>query len=368
MSADRSGVRTLLRPDVWARREYEAPEPVAAFAARHGFAAADVLKLDQNENPFGCSPRVREALARCDEYHIYPDPIARECRSALAGYTGAPGERIVAGNGSDETIEVLFRLFLSPGDRVLSFPPTFGYYATVAGTCWAEVVPCARTRDWAVDVDQALARIDDRVKLVVAASPNNPTGNLMPPADLARLADTGRLLIVDEAYFEFAGSTALELALSRDNVVVLRTFSKWAGLAGVRAGYGILPAWLVPEYMKFKPPYGMSVPAMVALLASLDDREYLLGTVAVLRAERDRLLAALPAVGYLRPYPSVANFILCELTRGTAAGLRGALERRGILVRTYSDPRLAKSIRFSVGRPEQNDRLLAALIAIRSEL
>jgi histidinol-phosphate aminotransferase len=368
LSARRADVRSLLRPDVWARREYEAPETVESVAAKRGLDAASILKLDQNENPFGCSPRVAESLSRCDRFHIYPDPLARECRAAIAGYAGAPVERVVMGNGCDEVIEVLFRLFLSPGDSVLSFGPTFGYYATVAGTCGASVKALDRRADWSVDVDAALSSLDERTKVIVVASPNNPTGNLTALDDLARLAGSDRLLIVDEAYFEFAGSTAIPLALSKDNVAVLRTFSKWAGLAGMRAGYGILPEWLVPQYMKFKPPYGVSVAAMVAVLASLEDRAYLLGTVDVICRERERLFGLLRQPGYLLPWPSSSNFLLVALARGDGEAVRLALEERGILVRTYSDARLARAVRFTVGRPEQNDRLVQALAEVRETI
>jgi histidinol-phosphate aminotransferase len=361
-------VRSLLRPDVWSRREYEAPDTVDEVAARRGLDPAVILKLDQNENPFGCSPRVAEALARCQRYHIYPDPLASECRRATAAYAGAPVDRVVMGNGADEVIEVLFRLFLTPGDSVLSFVPTFGYYATVAGACGAEVSPTERRSDWSIDVDSAISTLTPRTKIIVVASPNNPTGNLTPLADLERLADTGRLLIVDEAYFEFAGSTALELALVADNIVVLRTYSKWAGLAGVRAGYGILPEWLVPQYLKFKPPYGVSVPAMAAVVASLDDREYLMSTVRLIQQERERIVSLLPELGYLSPWPSAANFALVDLARGNGLALSAGLEQLGIMVRTYSHPRLARSFRFSLGKPEQNDRLLKALAEVGDRL
>jgi histidinol-phosphate aminotransferase len=356
-----SGVRALLRSDVWDLTEYGAPEALEVFAARIGIPVEEVAKLDQNENPYGCSPKVVEALAGCRRFHVYPDPSAADCRAALEGYVGARRDRIVVGNGSDELLEVLFRLFLRPGDRVMGFAPTFGYYSSAAAFCAAEFVGIPRRADWSVDVNAALGSLDERTKIIVVTSPNNPTGNLTSLADVERLLATGRLVISDEAYFEFAGQTALPLTECYDNLVVLRTFSKWAGLAGLRVGYGVFPEWLVPQVYKLKPPYGMSVAAMVALEASLADADHLRHTVDLIGAERERLLALLPTVGYLRPYPSSANFILCECERGTPKGIRRALEDRGILVRAYSDPLLARHIRFSIGKPEHTDRLIAAL-------
>jgi histidinol-phosphate aminotransferase len=361
LSLEIKSVQSLLRPDVWALREYAAPEPLEEFAARQGLPVEQVLKLDQNENPYGCSPKVQEALARCQRFHIYPDPLARRARSLLEAYVGVSRDRLAVGNGSDELIEVLFRLFLSPGDRVLSFTPTFGYYGTVAGTCAAELVGVPRRRDWTVDLDAGLAALDDRTKVIVVASPNNPTGTLTSDEDIRRLLATGRLVIVDEAYFEFSGRTALPLADAYDNLVILRTFSKWAGLAGLRAGYGVFPEWLLPQLYKLKPPYGMSVAAAVALEASLEDADHLRHTVDLIVQERERLARLLAETGYLRPYPSAANFILCEVRRGSAPEIRHRLEDQGILVRAYSDPRLASTLRFSVGRPDQTDRLIEAL-------
>ena len=362
--SSKTDVRALLRPDVWDLTEYAAPEALEVFAARVGIPVEEVAKLDQNENPYGCSPKVNEALARCGRFHVYPDPGAADCRAALEGYVGVSRARIVVGNGSDELLEVIFRLFLKPGDRVMGFAPTFGYYASAAAFCGAEFAGLPRRADWSVDVDAAIAALDERTKVVIVTSPNNPTGNLTPLADVERLLATGRLVISDEAYFEFAGQTALALTERYENLVVLRTFSKWAGLAGLRAGYGVFPNWLIPQVHKLKPPYGMSVAAMVALEASLADAEHLRRTVDLIVAERERLIELLPSVGYLRSYPSSANFVLCECERGTPKDIRRALEDHGILVRAYSDPLLARQIRFSVGKPEHTDRLIAALKVI----
>ncbi len=361
MSVEVDAVRSLLRPDVWHLQEYAAPEPLDEFAARQGLPVEAVVKLDQNENPYGCSPRVQEALASYRRFHVYPDPLARECRAALEEYVGVSRDRLAVGNGSDELIEVLFQMFLQPGDRVMSFTPTFGYYPTVAGSCAAEYIGVPRREDWSVDVEAALSALDDRTKIVIVTSPNNPTGTLTPLADVVALLETGRLVIVDEAYFEFAGQTALPLAGDHDNLVILRTFSKWAGLAGLRVGYGIFPEWLLPQLYKVKPPYGVSVAAMVALRASLEDAAHLRRTVELIVAERGRLAALLPTTGYLRPYPSSANFILADILRGDAATIRRRLEDEGILVRGYSAPRLRGTLRFSVGRPDQTDRLIEAL-------
>ncbi|MBI2938831.1 MAG: histidinol-phosphate transaminase [Chloroflexi bacterium] len=350
-----------MRPEVRAFVEYAAPEPVEAIAARYGFDPATVLKLDQNENPYGCSPRVQAALASFDQYHIYPDPLARATRTALAEYVGFPPAWIAFGNGSDELIELLLRLTLALGDRAIICTPTFAYYDTAIAAAGGVPLDIPRGDAFQVDVDAVLAAVDARTRVIFVASPNNPTGTVTPVEDVVRLLSAGALVVVDEAYHEFAGQTVAPLVRSHENLVVLRTFSKWAGLAGLRAGYGIMSPHLVSTIYRIKPPYSVNAAAEVAVRASLADRAHLAETIAAVRAERDRLGARLMDLLFLRPVPSAANFILCQLTRGDASLLRQRLEARGILVRYYRTDRLRNSIRFSVGRPEHNDRLLLAI-------
>jgi histidinol-phosphate aminotransferase len=362
MARTRRDLTRLLRRDLASLEPYPAPVPLDEFARSVGLAPQDVVKLDQNENPYGPSPRVREALAAFDWYHVYPDPLQRDLRAALSAYAAAPVDQIVVGNGSDELIEVLFRLFVEPGDRVVSASPTFGYYDTAARVAGADYVTVPRGPRFEVDPDAIAAAAAARAKIILVASPNNPTGNATPVATIRRLLDLDALVVVDEAYFEFSGQTALGLLLDgAENLVILRTFSKWAGLAGLRLGYGVFPPALLPAINAVKPPYSVNQAAVVAGLASLADLDYLRGLIARILAERERLRDGLGAVGYLVPHPSDANFILCDVVGRSAAEVQRGLEARGILVRRYTGPRLENSLRISVGRPEGNDRLLAAL-------
>jgi histidinol-phosphate aminotransferase len=192
---------------------------------------------------------------------------------------------------------------------------------------------------------------------------------LLDPADLARLLKLPLLVILDEAYVEFAG---LEHSLARwvlehENLIVLRTFSKWAGIAGLRLGYGIFPVWLMPTLWKAKQPYNVNVAATVAGLASLAHRAEIQRTVDALIVERERLYQELATVPFLHPYPSRANFVLCRVEGRNAAELKAALAREGILVRHYAKPGLENCIRISAGRPEQTDALLAALKKIADD-
>jgi len=387
--------QSLLNPHLADLEEYTPIQPFEVLSQRLGIPAHQIVKLDANENPYGAHPAVAEALAEYAYYHIYPDPQQTELRQALAAHLeneqrqsdnakegagsaarAVPVEQILPSHGTDEILDYLCRLFLGPGDAIINTPPTFGMYSFDAKLVGAEVLEVWRTDDYHIDVEAICDLVDAaaqdpeaaRPKLLFLTSPNNPTGNWLPDSDLLRLLELPVIVVLDEAYVEFAVETSrTPWVLDHDNLVVIRTFSKSAGIAGLRLGYGIFPEWMMPVIWKFKQPYNVNVAATVAGLASLRYVDGMLSTVEKLRAERDRLFLALQKVPYLLPYPSSANFILCSVEgfrtpgSGDAAALKLALEQRGILVRYYQKPGLDNCIRISVGRPEQTDRLLAEL-------
>jgi histidinol-phosphate aminotransferase len=359
-------VETLLRPDLQDLEEYTPILPFEVLSQKLSIPVDSLIKLDANENPYGSSPRVRQALAAGDHYHIYPDPDHTLLREAIQSYVGLDRAHILCGNGSDELLDLVMRLFIQPGDAVINCPPTFGMYAFDAGINGARVIEVPRRSDFALDVAGIEALFDGqpdggRPKLLFIASPNNPDGGITPGDDLRRLLRLPLVVIVDEAYAEFSGESAAHLVPEHPNLVVLRTFSKWAGLAGLRVGYGLFPLEIIQYLWKIKQPYNVNVAAQAAVLASLEDVDYLRANVERIVAERERLYASLQDIEYLRAYPSRSNFILCRVVGREARELKQALEREGILVRYYCQPGLRDCIRISVGRPVQNDALLAAL-------
>lgn len=353
-------VERLIRPALRALEEYAPIVPLDELAARTGISVEQVIKLDGNENPYGASPRVAEALASLDR-HIYPDPEHRAARARLADYIGLPAEHLILGNGSDELIDLVFRLVLDPGDHLINCPPTFGMYPFDAGVLGVACRDVPRTPDYALDLDAIRAAVDERTRLIVLASPNNPSGNVTPEPVIRELLELGPLVLVDEAYYEFCGQTVAPLVTRYDNLVVLRTFSKWAGLAGLRIGYGIVPQNLIGYLWKIKQPYNVSVDAQAAVVASLQDVAYLQGTVERIKAERNRLFDQLQTVSYLRPRRSEANFILCDVVGRSAKAVVEALAQAGVFVRYYDKPELKNALRISVGKPEHTDAVMAVL-------
>ncbi len=358
----------LIRQVVRELPGYQPVESLESVARETGRSARDLIKLDANENLYGPSPRVLEVLTRPDDYHLYPDASQQAARQALATYTGADPNCIIVGNGSDELIDLLLLATIEPGDEVIAPVPTFGVYLARPPLFGATVRAVPRRDDFDLDVEQIEAAINERTKLVFLASPNNPTGNLVTSQQLVRLLRTGVLVVLDEAYFEFAGRTLLPLSREFDNLVVLRTFSKWAGLAGLRIGYGIFPPSLAEAVWRVKQPFNVNALALRAIEAALADLPVQMQKVIRIRLERGRLFRGLRRLDLLQPYPSRGNFILCRVTRGDAHDLHRRLLARGILVRKYDDPLLRQYLRITVGLPEHTDRLLQALREIGSEV
>jgi histidinol-phosphate aminotransferase len=348
---------------------YTPIEPFEVLSARLGREPSQIVKLDANENPYGPLAVVRKALANMDYPHIYPDPESRALRKSLANFTQVPEEYLLAGAGADELLDLLMRVFLEPDDCILSCPPTFGMYPFDAELNAARCTEVPRRADFSLDLEGIRKAVETyHPKLFFITSPNNPDGSVLDSKTIDALLQLPTLVVLDEAYIEFAGEN-LGSSLSRirevpsqENLVVLRTFSKWAGLAGLRIGYGAFPLWLMPTLWKSKQPYNINVAASVAAEVSLQHAGELAKVVELLKEERDRLFEDLCDIPFLKPYPTRSNFILCRVIDRDAAELKKKLAQNyGILVRYFNKPGLRDHFRISVGRPQDTDALLKAL-------
>lgn len=361
-------------PPIPQRLERIAPytpiEPYEVLSERLGFAPDDITKMDANENPYGVSPKTRKALAELKYPHIYPDPESRALRQALSDFTGVPMPYLMAGSGADELLDLILRAYLEPGEKVAICPPTFGMYSFDTLINTGQVVEIPRNTDFNLDMPTILQTIKTQApKVLFVTRPNNPDGGMPSTEEMQTLLDLPLLVVVDEAYIEFttdSGRLGEKLSLireveKRENLVVLRTFSKWAGLAGLRVGYGAFPQWLITALWKIKQPYNVNVAGTQAALASLSDLDWLAGNVALLREERIRLFNFLQGIPYLTPFPSQTNFILCRVSGKSAAELKNSLAQKGVLVRYYTSIGLSDCIRVSVGRLQDTDRLIKAL-------
>jgi histidinol-phosphate aminotransferase len=355
------GIERLIRSDLLAFGGYSASKAPEKVAEKAKVAVEDVIKLDANENPYGCSPRVRKALSAYPYFNIYPDATQTELRKLIQGYTGVGAEHIVASNGSDQLIDLVLRLFVGPGDEVINCVPTFDIFRFSTELCNGKLVEVQRDENYRVNVSEVKKAISKKTKMIVLANPNNPTGTPIPKQDVLEIVDTGVPVLADEAYVEFSGETVTQLVPRYKNLMVLRTFSKWAGLAGLRIGYGIFPVKIAEYLMRIKLPFAVNAAAVVAVRETLNDLEYMLSRVKAIVAERERLSGELKKLKWLELFPSQANFIFCHVMNGKASQIQQELQERGILIRYFDLPLLRNSLRISIGKPEHTDALIKAL-------
>ncbi len=355
------GIEKFIRPDLATFGGYSARVSPETIEGKVEVPVENIIKLDANENLYGCSPKVCQALAAYPSFNIYPDDGQARLRKLLEGYTGVDASHIMAGSGSNQLIDLILRLFVSPGDEVINCVPTFGIYQFSTALCGGILVEVPRDENFAVNVGAVKAAITKKTKVICLANPNSPTGTLTPRQDILEILDTGLPVLVDEAYYEFSRQTVAPMVGQYENLMVLRTFSKWAGLAGLRVGYGLFPPQIADYLLRIKMPYNVNVAALVAVEESLKDIDYLMGTVRAIVAERERLFRELAKLGWLKTFPSQANFILCQVLKGEAKQLCQKLQDKGILVRYFDQPRLQNFIRISVGKPEHTDALIKAL-------
>jgi histidinol-phosphate aminotransferase len=346
--------------------EGEAYSPVVPFevyAAQVGLPPEKIVKLDANENPYGPSKSTLAKLAAGRMISIYPDPENTLLRKRLGEFLDLPMERLFAGSGEDEVIDVILRAVLEPGDVVVDCPPTFTMYSFDTGINRGRLWSVGRRADFSLDPDaiEAAVRAEPRAKVLFVCSPNNPDGSVVDDDTLRRLLRLPVLVVLDEAYVEFSGGSRIRWALDYPNLAVLRTFSKWAGLAGLRVGYGALPRSLMPRMMRIKQPYNINAAAGQAAIASLDDAPALLETVGRIVAERDRMYGRLKSIPWMDVFPSRSNFFLCRLKGREPREVQKALAGQGILIRYFNKPGVRDCLRISVGRPEDTERLIQAL-------
>jgi len=343
-----------------------ARDDVQALEGYHS-AQVDVdVRLNTNESPYPPPASWREELAAAladVAWERYPDRRALALRRAIAGWHGTRWEQVFAANGSNEVLQTLLLAYGGHGRRVVTFEPTYQLHGHIARITGAEVVEGERGRDFALDADRAVALIEAaRPAITFLCSPNNPTGLVEPPDLVRRVLDVAPgLVVVDEAYAQFADWTALDVVEEGRPLCVVRTFSKTWSMAGARLGYLVAPTWVVETMEKVVLPYHLDSVKQLAGTLALGHVDEMDGRVRQIVAERERLVASMAGLD-LDVFPSGANFVLFRPQRARGRAVWQALVERGVLVRDCSSwPRLEDCLRVTVGTPEENDRFLTAL-------
>jgi histidinol-phosphate aminotransferase len=334
----------------------------------YGAPQLDVaVRLNTNESPFAPPPAFVERWVdelRNAPLNRYPDRAARGLRDALGAHLGQPTERLFCANGSNEVLQTLLLTYGGPGRRAAMFEPTYALHSHIARITGTEVVVGERRADFSVDPDVARELIEEQAPTIVfVCSPNNPTGTVEPAATIEALlaADGNHLVVVDEAYGEFAPRSALELVRDDRPLVVVRTYSKVWSMAALRLGFAVGPSWVVDELEKVVLPYHLASATQIAGRLALDLGDEMDDRVHRLVAERDRVAAELAGTDGVTVYPSGANFLLFR-PAGDGHERWQQMVDRGVLVRDFSRwPRLDGCLRVTIGTPEENDAFLAAL-------
>jgi histidinol-phosphate aminotransferase len=356
----------IAKPFVLTYPAYVPGRPIEDVARDMGLDPQDVIKLASNENPFGPSPMAAAAAKRAiDQGQLYPDGGCYALRNRLAKFHGLQPDQFVIGNGSNEVIEFLGHVFLGPGDEVVMGQPEFVVYSLVALLFGAKPVevPLVNYRN---DLTALARAVTLRTKLVIVASPNNPTGTANSERDLldfVRSLPSTVICVVDEAYTDFADSPPDIRPLIKEgrNLIGLRTFSKVYGLASLRVGYGYASAELAKLLDRVRQPFNVNAVAQAAAVAALDDQKFARTCVEETRKGLRRLEAGFTALG-LEYIPSQANFILAKV--GNGSRIFEALQRRGVIVRPVANYGLPEWIRVTAGTADQNERLLKELAAV----
>ena len=322
--------------------------------ARDEFKGKDGIFLDANENPYG-------------DLNRYPDPYQRELKTAICKIKGVPEENIFLGNGSDEIIDLSFRIFCNPGtDKALIFTPTYGMYEVSAAINDVQLVKIPLSDDFQIEYKSVLPELKDpALKLIFVCSPNNPTGNSMIGFEIESIiSGFNGIVVIDEAYIDFSVKRSFKTMISRySNLIVMQTFSKAMGLAAARVGMAFMDPSIVLYFNKMKPPYNISTLNQEAALKSLKHIDLLKNNISLIRKERERLVNALEKMSIIeKVFPSDANFLLVKTS--DADMIYSELIDNKIIVRNRNKM-VPGCIRITVGTEKENNKLLTALQRIK---
>lgn len=346
---------SFFRPNVDAMTGYvpgEQPKP-----------GSKIIKLNSNENPYPPSPAVGEVLQgfNWERLRRYSDPFANEFRNATSKVLGVPPDWIIVGNGSDEVLNLVVRACADPERKVVYPMPTYVLYRTLAYMQPAEFIEIPYPEDYRLPVEEII-QADGAITFI--ATPNSPSGHVVPLKDLRPLAkQLSGVLVIDEAYVDFTSENALSLVKEFDNVISIRTLSKGYSLAGIRLGFGIANPKLLAGLYKIKDSYNIGAIACAVGAAAMEDQAYKNACVEKIKISREKLAVELKQLNF-RVWDSQTNFLLVQPPQGNAEDIYLELKTQGILIRYFKQPGLENKLRITVGTDEQNQELVNALISL----
>ncbi|WXG43676.1 MAG: histidinol-phosphate transaminase [Promethearchaeati archaeon SRVP18_Atabeyarchaeia-1] len=320
-----------------------------------------------NESPFPPSPRVKEAMNSVfSQLGWYPDSTYFELREALSKYTGLQTGNIIVANGSTELIDLISRAFIETGDEAILSIPTYSVYRMRLRVAGASIIDVPKLKpDFKYDVEGVSSRVNPRTRIIVLVRPDNPIGNLIPEDDVVKVLDSGAVVVLDEAYYEFCGKSLTKLIERYDNLIILRTLSKAFSLAGLRVGYALTNNKIVKYLERARPAFTVSLLAEKAAVAALGDLAYSRSNIQKIIEGREFLLRELSKIRGLRVYPSETNFILVKMENSKlpVGKIMMGLVSRGIIVRDYTDAKglQGEYLRITVSTVEDNANFIKGI-------
>ena len=343
------------------RKEIDA---LAGYTAGEQPKIPNLIKLNTNENPYPPSPEVARVLKEFDIARLrrYPDPFADELRDIFAADCRVERDNVIVGNGSDDLLTMCFRAFTSPEHPVAVFEPSYSLYPVLAAMQGAEVIRIPlEGKDFAYPADAV--KLAGKANLLVITRPNAPTGTLCPRETVEKFCrEFDGMVLIDEAYGEFAKDDCMELAATLDNVIVMRTFSKSLSMAGVRLGYAVAHKTVIEGLMKLKDSYNSDMLSQLVGKANYLDKEYRSKCINAIKRDRDKLYQDLVKLGFEIP-ESHSNFLFAAPPDGDGEGCFRYLRENAVLVRYFKGPVTGRYIRITIGTPEENARVLELLSA-----
>jgi len=334
-----------------------------AYSSARSLVKNAKIFLDANENSFG------SVLSKISKVELsrYPDPLAEKLRIKFGKFTNVPARKVFVGNGTDEIIWLILLAFVEADEEILTFAPTFSMYRVFAELLDLRVREVSLEPDFSLNIDKFLKKISAKTKLIFLCSPNNPTGQILPKSDLEKILASGKIIVLDEAYIEFApGKSVTKLLTEYPNLIVLRTFSKAWGLAGLRVGCGLMDPAAIAVLAKVRAPYSVDALSQKFALDALSNSKKMVATVKKILAEKEKLTAQLWFLGLI-VFPSDANFVLVQFPPEVSASRiqKKLLVKFGIVIRDFSDKKLLHNcLRITIGTPVENSRFLTALTKI----
>tara|TARA_Y100001936_G_scaffold142331_1_gene138848 strand:- start:1226 stop:2311 length:1086 start_codon:yes stop_codon:yes gene_type:complete len=338
-------------------KNYEPVESDAMLRSKYSLGNKEIIRLNANENPYGSIKEINEELSKIS-FHNYPDSNQSDLRKSLSEYVGVDVDNIVAGSGADEMIELIFKIYGKKDEALIDLQPTFGMYSFLANSMGMNVISSSRNSDWSINLEETIELIHKyKTKLLFIASPNNPTGNTITETEVVKLLETGSIIIIDETYHEFCNKSCINLIKSYENLIILRSFSKWAGIAGLRIGYMAASKNVINNMFKIKQPYNVNLAAEIAAITTLKNKDKLFKNIKKILKEKLILEDFLGQFQNITVFNSEGNYILCKFNNNDSEIIFNNLAKEGIFVRRFSDDLLKNYLRITIGKPDQMNKL-----------